>query len=95
MSHGYLSFPPTPVFLRQDSPRQLATRVTNLTDGHVPDTVYEEARRVFDEKEVDQTSQSAVFGAERTHAWATVQKDGKRSAMAPARSADCTTDWSR
>jgi alkylhydroperoxidase family enzyme len=31
-----------------------AVLATLITDGHVPDAVYEEARHVFDEKEVGQ-----------------------------------------
>jgi alkylhydroperoxidase family enzyme len=35
-------------------------RITLITDGHVPDAVYEEARRVFDEKEVGQIGWAAA-----------------------------------
>jgi AhpD family alkylhydroperoxidase len=39
---------------RERAALALTEEITLITDGHVPDAVYEEARRVFDEKEVGQ-----------------------------------------
>jgi AhpD family alkylhydroperoxidase len=39
---------------RERAALALTEAITLITDGHVPDAVYEEARRVFDEKEVGQ-----------------------------------------
>ncbi|MGH3852290.1 MAG: carboxymuconolactone decarboxylase family protein [Pseudonocardiaceae bacterium] len=39
---------------RERAALALTEAITLITDGHVPDAVYEQARRVFDEKEVGQ-----------------------------------------
>ncbi len=39
---------------RERAALALTEAITLITEGHVPDAVYEEARRVFDEKEVGQ-----------------------------------------
>jgi alkylhydroperoxidase family enzyme len=45
----------TPFYTERERAALALTEViTLITDGHVPDAVYEEARRVFDDKEVGQ-----------------------------------------
>jgi AhpD family alkylhydroperoxidase len=45
----------TPFYTEQErATLALTEAITLITEGHVPDAVYEEARRVFDEKEVGQ-----------------------------------------
>lgn len=45
---------------RERAALALTEAITLITDGHVPDAVYEQARRVFDEKEVGQIVWSAA-----------------------------------
>ncbi|MGH3779315.1 MAG: carboxymuconolactone decarboxylase family protein [Pseudonocardiaceae bacterium] len=45
---------------RERAALALTEAITLITDGHVPDDVYEEARRVFDETEVGQILWAAV-----------------------------------
>lgn len=46
---------------RERAALALTEAITLITDGHVPDAVYEEARRVFDEKEVGQIIWAAAI----------------------------------
>lgn len=46
---------------RERAALALTEAITLITEGHVPDAVYEEARRVFDEKEVSQIVWAAAI----------------------------------
>ena len=59
--HGSAFFPPRahhgpvpPLHRTERAALALTEAITLITDGHVSDDVYEQARRVFDEKEVGQ-----------------------------------------